>query len=272
MSLIYLVKTGIANRVHPAGLLIFTLTLVMTLLIRRGFCSWICPIGTVSEWIHKTGRVLLGRNFLIPIWLDWILRSLKYALLGFFLYTILKMPKEGLRQFIYGPYNRVADVKMYLFFVNITILTLVVIVVLAFLSVLFKNFLCRYLCPYGALLGIFSMLSPCAVRRNTDKCTDCGLCGRACPNLIAVNKKKTVRSVDCTACYDCVGSCKVDGALRMGWPRMNKGLSIVAYCVITIALFFFATQLGKAVGYWQSDTPGAMYRFLYNEIADIGHP
>jgi len=272
MSVIYLAKTGVANRVHPAGLLIFTLTLSLALLIRRGFCSWACPIGTASELVHKTGRALLGRNLAIPRWLDWILRLLKYALLAFFLYTILKMPVEGLKQFIYGPYNRIADIKMYLFFINISATALAIILILTILSALFKNFLCRYLCPYGALLGLFSVLSPCAVRRDTDKCTNCSQCGRACPNRIAVDKKKTIRSVECTACYDCIGACRIDGALRMGWPRTNKGLSIVAYCVITIASFFFAAQVCRLLGYWQSETPDAMYRFLYNGITDIGHP
>lgn len=272
MSLFYLARTSIANHVHPAGLLIFTLTLVLTLIVRRGFCSWVCPIGTASEWMHKTGRVLFGRNFAAPRWLDWILRSLKYVLLGFFGYTILMMPVAALRQFIYSPYNRVADVKMYLFFVNIGATAVGVIAVLALLSVLFKNFVCRYLCPYGALLGLFSSLSPSAVRRDTDKCTNCGRCARACPNRIAVDKKVTVRSVECTACYNCVEACRVDGALRMGWPWTKWRLSPVAYGVITVAAFFFTAQVGRSFGYWESETPGWAYKMLYSGIAEIEHP
>lgn len=272
MSLIYLAKTGIANRVHPAGLLIFALTLVLALLVRRGFCSWVCPIGTASEWMHKTGRAMFGRNLSVPKWLDWILRSLKYALLGFFLYTILMMPVAALRQFIYGPYNRVADVKMYLFFINISATAVGVIAVLALLSVLFKNFLCRYLCPYGALLGLFSAASPCAVRRDTDKCTNCDRCGRACPNRIPVDKKKTVHSVECTACFDCIGACRVDGALWMGWPWTKARLSLVTYGVITVAVFFFAAQTSRVFDYWQSETPLATYRALYDKASEISHP
>jgi polyferredoxin len=272
MSLLYLAKTSIANRVHPAGLLIFALTLVLALLVRRGFCSWVCPIGTASEWMHKTGRVLFGRNLSVPRWFDWILRSLKYALLGFFLYAILMMPVSALRQFIYGPYNRVADIKMYLFFINISTTVVGVIAVLALLSILFKNFVCRYLCPYGALLGLFSAVSPCAVRRDTDKCTNCGRCARACPNRIAVDKKLTVRSVECTACYNCVEACRVDGALRMGWPRTKWRLSPVAYGVLTVAAFFFTAQAGRSLGYWQSDTPDWAYMSLHSRIAEIEHP
>ncbi len=208
----------------------------------------------------------------MPKWLDFILRSLKYLLLGFFLYSILRMPVEGLRQFIYGPYNRIADVKMYLYFRNITVTAVIVIAALFVLSLLFKNFLCRYLCPYGALLGLFSALSPVAVRRDANVCTDCGRCGRACPNRIAVDKKEMVRSVECTACFDCVEACKMDGALRMGWPRTKARLSPAAYGVITVAAFFFAAQIGRSFGYWRSETPDSMYKILHNRIAEISHP
>lgn len=272
MSLTYLAKTGIANRVHPAGLMIFSLTLIMALLIRRGFCSWVCPIGTISEWTHKTGKALIGRNLSMPKWLDFVLRSLKYLLLGFFVYSILSMPVAGLRRFIYGPYNRIADVKMYLYFSDVTLTMAIVIAVLFVLSLLFKNFLCRYLCPYGALLGLFSALSPFAVRRDADVCTNCGGCGRACPNRIAVENKKVVRSVECTACFDCVGACKVNGALRMGWPATKMRLSLVAYGVIMVAAFFFTAQIGRSLGYWCSETPDALYKVLHDRIGEIGHP
>ncbi len=272
MSLTYLVKTGVANRVHPAGLMIFIVTLVLALLIRRGFCSWVCPIGTAAEWAHKTGKKLLGRNLSMPKWLDVILRSLKYVLLGFFVFSILLMPIAALRQFIYGPYNRIADVKMYLLFSNISVAALSVILVLGLLSVLFKNFLCRYLCPYGALLGLFSSLSPVAVRRDADKCVECGKCGRACPNQIPVDKKKMVRSVECTACFSCVGVCRTPGAIGISLPRGKMRVSVVAYGVIMIAAFFFAGQVGRTFDYWKSETTAREYKFLYSRINQTRHP
>ena len=106
MSLTYLIKAGQASRVHPAGLVIFCAVLVSSFTLHRGFCSWICPIGTLSELLHKTGRRLFGRNPRLPVWPDRLLRLAKYALLGFFLWAILPMPPQDLRAFLEGPYNR----------------------------------------------------------------------------------------------------------------------------------------------------------------------
>jgi polyferredoxin len=271
MSLVYLAKTGIANTVRPAGLVIFSLTIVLSLALRRGFCSWVCPIGTLSEWTHKAGKKLFGRNLLMPLWLDNTLRTIKYLLLGFFLYHIVGMSAAMLANFIQGDYNRIADVKMYLFFRNIGLTVGVVIVVLVILSTVFKNFLCRYLCPYGALLAVFSGCSPTAVRRDTQKCINCGACARACPNRIAVDKKTFVGSSECTACYNCIHVCKKTGALQMGVSG-SRHISFAAYGIIIIVSFILASQIARACHYWQSDTPPAHYKQLYQNMEQIGHP
>jgi polyferredoxin len=271
MSLVYLFKTGIANTVRPAGLVIFSLTIVLSLALRRGFCSWVCPIGTISEWAHKIGKKLFGRNLLIPMWLDIALRTVKYLLLVFFVYYIIGMSGAALGQFIYGDYNRIADAKMYVFFCNMSLVTAIVIISLFVLSVIFKNFACRYLCPYGALLAVFSGFSATAVRRDTKKCINCGACARACPNRIAVDKKTFVGSADCTACYNCIHACKTHGALRMGVPG-GKRISFAAYGVIMVVSFILVSQIAKACHYWQSDTPPAQYKQLYQNMERIGHP
>lgn len=272
MSLVYFAKTGIANRVHPAGLVVFTLTLVLALLIRRGFCSWVCPFGTAAEYAHQIGKGMFGGNLSMPKWPDSILRLLKYALLGFFLYHILPMPVPALRNFIYGSYNRIADIKMYLFFSNISLLAAGIIIVIGLLSLFFKNFLCRYLCPYGALLGIFSAFSPVSIRRNFNKCINCGKCSQACPNRIPVDAKKAVHSTECTACFDCVKACEVKDAIMLSGPGGKPLISIVTYGIITVAVFFFAAQIARAFDYWQSETSVQLYRDLYHIIDETEHP
>ena len=209
LSVTYYIRTGIPADVHPAGLVIFSLTILLALAIRRGFCSWVCPIGTGAEYAHKTGKILFGANLRIPKWIDLPLRAIKYLLLGFFLYSILRMPVEGLHAFINGPYNRIADVKMYLFFADITPTALAVIAVLATLSILIKNFWCRYLCPYGALLAPAASRALYRLRR-TDACIGCRKCERACPTGAA---RPDDRLGECYLCGRCTEACPVDGAL-----------------------------------------------------------
>jgi len=272
MSLVYFIRTGVLNDVHPAGLVLFTLTLVLAIAMRRGFCSWVCPIGTISEWAHKLGARLFGRNVNIPRPIDYPLRALKYALLGFFLYHIVRMPAEGLHMFIHGPYNRIADVKMYYFFANLSTTALLVLGALLALSVVFKNFWCRYLCPYGALLCLGSLASPLAIRRDEATCTGCGRCARACPNRLPVNRKMAVRSPECTACLTCVAACPVAGTLRFAARPKGRPLPAGAYGAVTIAAFIFASQIAGTFDYWESKTPPWLYRRLHTMMAQIDHP
>ncbi|MBI5725987.1 MAG: 4Fe-4S binding protein [Planctomycetes bacterium] len=272
MSLTHLLRTGEASSAHPAGLVIFSLILVLSLAAGRGFCSWVCPIGTLSEWSHKAGKKLLGRNLLLPRWIDIPLRGVKYLLLGFFLYAILRMPVEALRMFLEGPYNRIADVKMYLLFAEMTRLTAIVLAVLLVLSVLVKNFWCRYLCPYGAFLGLFAWRSLIAVRRDAGRCTGCRKCENACPNRVRVWKRRRVGSLECTMCFDCVRACLTRAALAVSWPAPKRNVTMPAYAAILVGTFIMVSQAARSAGYWESGTDLRLYAALYNFVHQIDHP
>ncbi len=112
MSLKYLYQTGVLNPIHPSGLYILTAILVMSVFLKKAFCSWFCPVGTLSESLWMLGQRVIGKNLQIAKWLDYPLRSLKYLLLLFFVYAIGNMDVQLMGEFIEGPYNRMADVKM----------------------------------------------------------------------------------------------------------------------------------------------------------------
>lgn len=181
-SLKLLLTTGQFDTVHPAALVLLLTFLVMSLLAKKSFCSWLCPVGTLSEAVWKLGRRIFGRNFIPWRWLDTALRSLKYLLLAFFAKIILiDMSAAALAAFLKTPYWALSDIKMLQFFTRMSLTTMIVLVVVTLLSVFIKNAWCRYLCPYGALLGLVSLLSPFKIRRDTTTCTDCRECTRTCP-------------------------------------------------------------------------------------------
>jgi hypothetical protein len=134
ISLKYWLHTGIINDIHPAGLAIFVAILAIGLVLKKAFCSWLCPIGTLSESLWRLGRRSFGKNLRVTEWIDYPLRSIKYLLLFFFVYSVWQMDAETLKSFVYSPYNKVADIKMYFFFAHLTSFALWIILSFVLLS------------------------------------------------------------------------------------------------------------------------------------------
>jgi polyferredoxin len=265
--------TGAVPHVHPAGIFILLAFLAISFLLRKSFCSWLCPVGTLSEWLWRAGRHILRRNFRLPKWADLPLRSLKYILFGLFLYVIVKMPVAGIRAFMEGPYGLISDVKMLNFFRFLSVTAAVTLGVLAVLSIFYQNFWCRYLCPYGALVGLVARFSPARIRRDPAVCIDCEKCAKACPSLLPVDRLVTVRSVECTGCLECVAVCPAEGALDLTTmlPPRRK-IPYWAMAAGIAVLFVGIVGYAKAAGYWQTDLPSQVYQELVPRAHEFAHP
>ncbi len=278
MNLKYWLVTGQVPAVHPAAMFLLLAFLSIAFLFRKGFCSWLCPVGTVSEYLWRSGRRIFRRNFRPPAWLDIPLRGLKYLLLGFFLWAVASMSAEAIASFMHTPYGLIVDVKMLDFFRYLGVTGLVVVGLLVVASLFVQNFWCRYLCPYGALLGLASLPSPLRIRRNTQACIDCEKCARACPSWLPVDRLAAVRSAECTGCLACVAACPVEGALAMSLPQMlqskRKRNGMPAWAMATgIALLFLGfVGFAKATGHWRSHVPNAVYRQLIPHVNQAQHP
>ena len=273
MSLYYWFLSGNIHPYHPAGLFIISAIILMSLIFGKSFCSWLCPVGFLSEVLGDLGQKLFGRTWRVPRRLDWPLRTLKYLLLAFFVYSIFFLMNEfALRQFLDSPYNLVADVKMYYFFADISRTALIVIGALLLLSMVIRNFWCRYLCPYGALLGITSLLSPFKIKRNPVSCIDCAKCAMACPSRIKVDKVKTVISDECTSCMHCVDVCPVANTLDLRSTVSRHKVSPKVVAIGVVVVFMLATGIGMLTGHWQNDV--SMHTYIENRVAiqSAGHP
>ena len=261
-SLRYTIFSGQFDPLHPAALVLFVTFVTMSLLTKKSFCSWLCPVGTLSELLWKVGQRWLGGTYRIWNWLDIILRSGKYLLLLFFVKLLfLDMPAQALKHFVSSPYWAMSDVKMLRFFTDISMTSLIVVAVLTFLSLFYKNFWCRYLCPYGALLGLVSMASPFKIRRNPDRCIQCQHCNQACPSFLPVAQKTTIRSPECTACLSCVTACN-DNALQMTLPGVKKTLPRWVFPVLVVGLYATGVAIGMSSGHWHTSLSYDDYMYL----------
>lgn len=264
---------GTLNRIHPAATMLFVIIVAVAFVARKSFCSWICPVGFLSETLARLGRMLFGRNFRPWKWLDVPLRGLKYLLLFFFVYAVITMSDQALQTFIQSPYNRVADVKMGLFFVRLGTVGASVLILLFVLSILVNGAWCRYLCPYGGLLGLVSLLSPFKVNRNADACVDCGLCDKVCMARLPVSRLDRVSSAECTGCLDCVATCPITEALEVRAARRWR-VSLPSYALVVLLLFLGGYSGARLAGLWQSELSDAEYseRIQNLDRPEYGHP
>ena len=226
----YFLFTGQVPRVHAAGFFLFVSFLIISFVFRKSFCSWLCPVGTVSEYLWKLGRSTFRRNFQLPRWADIALRSLKYVVLSFFAYAVIGMSAAAIAEFLSSPYALIVDVRMLNFFRYLGGTTAFVVLGLVIASIFVQNFWCRYLCPYGAFLGLVSLLSPARITRNLSTCIDCAKCAKACPSALPVDKLMQIRSAECTGCLECVAVCPAKDTLAMSVPAgLRKRRAIPAW-------------------------------------------
>lgn len=269
MSLKFFLFTGIIEPLHPAAFTIFVAVLAVSLLMKKGFCGWICPVGTISQYFWMVGQKVFGKNFRIENYLDIPLRSLKYILMALFLVLIgIAMMPDMMVLFFITDYYKSADVMTMNVFARMSRTTTWVLLTLASLSLFYKNFWCRYLCPYGALLGLLSCVGPVKIRRNDGHCIHCRSCSRSCPSLIDVEKKEVVNSPECFGCMTCVSSCPsqnaLDTTLRIGKTR--RAFQPYFFPLALILIFYLVIGIGMTAGKWDSQIPYEEYTRIIPEL------
>ena len=143
---------------------------------------------------------------------------------------------------------------------------------LVLLSLVTKNFWCRYLCPYGALMGLVSMLSPTRIVRDPISCIDCGKCAKACPSLIPVDRLMTVRTPECNGCLSCVTACPVKDALEMRTLVARRRVTAPRIAIGVAAIFLLVVGYARAAGHWHGNTPEEVFFQLIPNAASFSHP
>ncbi len=184
---------------------------VLTIATKKSFCSWVCPFGTVSEWLSRAGRKVVGRSFHLPDRPDRLAMNLRYVVLVGALALTWTVWKGDLGFRAYDPFyilftwggHGTAAFSFYILFAILAA------------AVLVPFFWCRYLCPLGAVMDPLSRYGGLRIRRNPEACTDCRECDRVCPHQIPISQEIEVTARNCTNCLECVVECPEKGALEL---------------------------------------------------------
>ncbi len=256
---------------------------LMIVLVGKLFCGWLCPVGTVSEWMNKIGT-RLGVSITIRGIFDRILRLGKYVLLLLAAYFTIISSELFCKKFC--PYFGAVsgfNVDTVLLF---SILTITAVVIG---SIFIKKLWCKYFCFLGALSNVFAnilitgpiiliyvilllfgvnipvfwlllvvisataltevigfkllSISPFKIRRSDASCTSCKVCDTHCPEGIEVSKENPVTHPDCTLCLDCVKSCPVNETLKV---KGGKWMPPVVMVVVIALALILAKQFPMA--------------------------
>ena len=265
-----LVLTGEFDYIHPAGLVIFIAVLVIAFAARKGFCGWICPVGFISHLVQAIGSKL-KIQIAPPRWITYPLTTVKYLLLLFFLYVIgWQMDVEAINAFLQAPYNLAADAKMMLFFLEPSQVPLGVLFSLFVVSMVIPNFWCRFVCPYGALLGLIAFFSPFQIHREQEICIDCQKCNQKCPGGIQVSLQETVKSPECIGCLECIAVCPKDGCLSITAPGKTK-FKAVLLPTVTILILFGFWAIALLTNHWHSTVSPEYFKQVYQIVEQSDH-
>ncbi len=154
-------SAGVPLTVLAFGLL----PLVFALLFGRVFCAAVCPHGALQD-------LMLIKPVAVPPWLEHGLRLLAHTYLG--LAMVFAATGGG---YIICQYDPFVPIFRFSGATALVVAGVALLVVGLFIGRPY----CRFLCPYGVLLGLAARLSRWRVRITPDTCTQCRLCEQSCP-------------------------------------------------------------------------------------------
>ncbi|RMF25733.1 MAG: 4Fe-4S binding protein [Deltaproteobacteria bacterium] len=220
--------TGRVRRVLLIGI---ALPVLITLLLGRVFCSWICPVGFLLEMTDKLRRVLRVLE-LSPRNLRFA-RATKYALLvvGIALSAVWAMPVLGyvyppallsreLHDAVFAMFDRAELGLGMRWSAGLSWMVIVLLLIALFEVTLSRRWWCRYVCPGGGLYSLIGAARPVRVKLESRACTECALCVAACP--MGLNPMRGEMGIECDNCGVCIGACD-DDALSFAVSRPRTG-------------------------------------------------
>ncbi len=194
--------------------------IILTLLMRRIFCGYICPIGTISELFSRLGKKIGFTPKKIPYKIDRFFSLFKYIFLGIILYYTYRFGELWFRGVdpcyaLISKHGEDIGIGAYILLGSIVLFSL-------FISLPF----CRWLCPFAAVLNPFSRVGLCRIQRNSDTCIECHKCDKVCPMDIPVSQSSEVTHARCLSCLQCLNSCPVKDTLSWGPSKSSLILKL----------------------------------------------
>lgn len=242
------------QKIHSSAVILMALVFLLAVLFGPVFCGWVCPLGTVQEWIGKIGQRVFKRryNHFLPLSVEKIGGFFRYGVL---LWVVYVTARSGTLIFqSVDPYY-----ALFSFWSGEVAIPALVILGATLIGSLFvERPWCKFLCPYGALLGLSNKLRLFPVKRNPETCISCGKCDRACPMNIPVEDGEQVKDARCISCYECTSEreCPVADTVTVG-----KKIPVVFVGLLIGLILFGGIGATAAMNLWTTTSEKTPNRF-----------
>ncbi len=223
-SLYQIITAGeFIKEIHMSSFIMTILIFGLALFFGPVFCSFICPIGTIQEFISKIGKKIFKKkhNTFIPRKVHNVLKYFRYILLLVLLY---KTYTNAVLVFTnIDPFYALFNIGTG----EVSRMSLIVLSIVLIGSLFVERPWCKYMCPLGALLGITNKFKIFKIRRNEKTCISCKLCTKNCPMNIDVANKTKITDLQCISCLECTSenACPIDNTVNFqigGFNNENK--------------------------------------------------
>ena len=219
------------------SLYVFGFMSMFGVLFGRLVCAWMCPFGLVQDLLYKIkigpkNKNLPGHKFLR--WLRFVVLAVMVILLPMLVSDVTGTGQPWFCEWICPSGTLLGGIPLVIMNESFRAIIglrffwkMFILVAICLLSIWWYRPFCKYLCPLGAIYGVFNPVSTYRLEIDTNKCVKCHACQRACGMDIATFQ--TPNSIDCIRCGDCMKACPT-GAISSTWG--NLGQSVKSRCFV----------------------------------------
>ena len=203
-------QNALSSAGHRAGWYVLGMILLFGVMLGRTVCGWLCPMGLIQDLLHKlpVPKIRKGKATRALSWVKYVILAVFVIALPLYYALARGLPLPAFCKYICpagtlegaaGHLANPANASMFEMLGRVFTSKWVILVAILLACVFCYRSFCRFLCPLGAIYGLFNRFSLGGVKTDADRCNGCGACLHVCEMDI-----RRVGDRECIQCGKCI--------------------------------------------------------------------